>query len=69
MAQDTEYAVKLVSSATKEPSADELKRRQDLLLSKLKSITPDQLAGFIGKSASDASGGPKMMWEKTVWEK
>jgi hypothetical protein len=61
---------RIVESGPVEPSAEEIKRKQAEILERLRSVTPDQLEEFRGRSLDAGRAGEvKSAWEKTIWEK
>ena len=70
MKERPHYQTKIVETGPAEPTPAELAKKQADLLQRLKSITPDQLAEFRGRSIDeDRAAEIKISWQKTVWAK
>ena len=67
---EPKYLTRIVESGPSEPSEKELEKKQADILKRLKSVTPDQLKEFRGRSLDvDRVGEIKVSWQKTVWAK
>ena len=64
------YLTRIVESGPEEPSEKALEKKQADILKRLKSVTPDQLKAFRGRSLdADRAAELKISWQKTVWAK
>jgi hypothetical protein len=62
--------IHIVGEGPAEPNEEELKKKQAEILERLRSVTPDQLKEFRGKSLkAGLTGDVKEAWNKTIWAK
>lgn len=69
MARYSGVTTRIVDTGDSEPSAEVLRLKQEEILSKLRSVTVDQITDFQSRPIDVGLDEAKAAWEKTIWAK